>query len=300
MLEVLLKWVRNYFGFNKTETYGVLVIHLAIAVMLCFPIILEYYFDMDFQPVEYAAPPTASNPVEAKPEMIRTDSLFTFDPNLASSVELVQLGLKEFLAERIVKFRSRGGWFEAPDDLNKIFGIDSVWVEKVKPFVQIQRKNSLRAIPQKKISPVYTKKVPDSEAESTPKILDLNLADTVDLKRIRGIGPALSLRIVKFRDLLGGFVDMSQLKEVYGLSPEVLEQLHRNFFVETKFLPVQININICTKLELEKHPYISAKNAELIINYRLNHQPLTAADLEKIPAISKDQLKKILPYLSFE
>lgn len=298
----LLKWLRNYFGFSKTETYGVIVVHLAISVMLVLPIILEYYLEKDFQPGEYNLHETkVSNAVEVKPEMLPADSLFAFDPNLATSVEFVKLGLKKFLAERIINFRSKGGGFQAPDDLNKIFGIDSAWVEKVKPFVEIQQKTTVKSsAPPMKRNPVYSKKDSAGFTKSSPVILDVNLADTTDLKRLRGIGSALSSRIIKFRDLLGGFVDMGQLTEVYGLSPEVLELLSQNFLVDSGFLPLQIKINECTKEELQKHPYVSPKTAELMINYRLNHYPVTPADLEKIPTISRDQLEKILPYLSFE
>ena len=51
---------------------------------------------------------------------------------------------------------------------------------------------------------------------------DLNTASAEDLQRVRGIGPTLSERIVKFRTRLGGFSENDQLKEVYGLTEEIV------------------------------------------------------------------------------
>ena len=41
--------------------------------------------------------------------------------------------------------------------------------------------------------------------------LELNMADAQDLEVLPGLGPVLSQRIVRFREMLGGFHDIDNL-----------------------------------------------------------------------------------------
>lgn len=55
--------------------------------------------------------------------------------------------------------------------------------------------------------------------------LDLNTADADSLARIRGIGPALANRIVSAREERGGFRSVSDLDDVDGIGPKLLERI---------------------------------------------------------------------------
>lgn len=55
--------------------------------------------------------------------------------------------------------------------------------------------------------------------------LDLNSADADSLARIRGIGPALANRIVAAREARGGFRSVSELDDVDGIGPKLLERI---------------------------------------------------------------------------
>lgn len=52
------------------------------------------------------------------------------------------------------------------------------------------------------------------------EILELNTCDSASLESLPGLGPVLSARIIKYRNLLGGYASVDQLKEVYGLSED--------------------------------------------------------------------------------
>lgn len=67
----------------------------------------------------------------------------------------------------------------------------------------------------------YNKK---SSSYDTVRV-ELNSADTTELKRLRGIGSVLSARIVKYRTKLGGFSSVEELKNVYGLSDETYQSI---------------------------------------------------------------------------
>ena len=51
-------------------------------------------------------------------------------------------------------------------------------------------------------------------------VVELNSADTTALKKVPGIGSVFAKRIIKYRELLGGFYSVEQLGEVYGIDEE--------------------------------------------------------------------------------
>ena len=55
--------------------------------------------------------------------------------------------------------------------------------------------------------------------------LPLNRATAEDLDRIPGIGPGLAQRIVEFRQALGSFSSLGQLKEVNGIKEKTYEKI---------------------------------------------------------------------------
>lgn len=144
------------------------------------------------------------------------------------------------------------------------------------------------------------------KVESKPKHkyvlapFDINYADTIQLKKLRGIGPVLSKRIIKFRDVLGGYVSKDQLAEVYGLQDSVLWQMDSLIFISEDFEPSKININETAERELSKHPYISRSMAKALVNYKFQHGAFTSIEeLSNIHLIDSLTLVKITPYISF-
>ena len=138
----------------------------------------------------------------------------------------------------------------------------------------------------------------ESEKEKSEPIIisDLNLASMEDLQQVRGIGPAYSKRIVKFRDLLGGFSSNDQLKEVYGLEAETIEEVQKYFSVQSS--PDKLEINSDSAKVLANHPYISYDLAWIIINYRKQNGNINSADdLKKIKAIDEETFVRLKPYL---
>ncbi|GAB4240667.1 MAG: hypothetical protein Tsb0034_17230 [Ekhidna sp.] len=137
---------------------------------------------------------------------------------------------------------------------------------------------------------------PDTELKTATVIRDLNTATMDELQEVRGIGPAFSERIVKYRELLGGFYSMLQLSEVYGLTPETIQNIQKGFEIQSSPRPFQIN-NDSAKV-LARHPYIDYDLAWVIINYRKqNGDLLSADDLKKIKAIDDSTFARLKPYL---
>ncbi len=155
----------------------------------------------------------------------------------------------------------------------------------------------------------YTKKVKSSTpkksfeerkkeiAEVKPVVvLDLNKATAEDLQKVKGIGPSFSERIVKYRDLLGGFSEKTQLSEVYGLEDEVIEKLLGQFSIQSGVQKIPINSD--SLKVLAKHPYISYDMAKIILNYRKAHGDFEQLeDLMKIKTIDENVFLRLKPYL---
>ena len=137
--------------------------------------------------------------------------------------------------------------------------------------------------------------------KSYPKIsVELNSADTTMLKQIYGIGSVLSKRIVRYRDLLGGFHIKNQLLDVYAMDTNVYEDFKHQISVDLSLVQ-KIDINFASANELSKHPFISYKLANSIVNYRSNHGEFSRDyELMNLYLIDTVTFNILSPYLDFD
>ncbi len=227
--------------------------------------------------------------ISAKEKIKPTEvQFFSFDPNTLPEEKFKQLGLSSFLASRIVRYREKGGTFRKAEDVGKIYDMDSTWFKKARPWITITSSTTTQPLR------IVVKK------STVIEIIDINTADSIQLMKIYGIGPALSKRIRTFRDRLGGFISMDQLKEVYGLDTMIVKELRKRFFIAENFIPQRININVA-KPEDVKHPYIKWKEVQAIVAYRKQHGDLKSIDqLTEIKILSHEWIEKVTPYLTIE
>ncbi|MDQ2178226.1 ComEA family DNA-binding protein [Marinifilum sp. D714] len=205
--------------------------------------------------------------------------LFDFDPNTITKAEWEKLGVDSRLSNRIIKYLSTGARFKNADDISKIYGFDSLLLVRIKPFVQIK---------------------PLKNASVKIELIDLNSADTTILKTLPGIGKILSKRIVKYKDMLGGYISKSQLLEVYGISEETFQSIENRVCVSPAVLQ-KISINDCNAKLLGKHPYISRRISSDIVKYRERVGKFSSLDDLKTKHLLTDSVfQKIEPYLSIE
>ena len=138
-------------------------------------------------------------------------------------------------------------------------------------------------------------------SKATKETFDLNVADSVALDGVYGIGPALARRIISYRDKLGGFILEEQLYEVWGLDSSVVTRAMEQAVIAADFVPRRIKINTATELELASHPYIRHKTARVIVAYRFQHGNFSSIeDLGKTIFIDAKNFDRIKPYLTLE
>ncbi len=293
----VMAWIRAFFGLSRRETRGFLIL-LPLLVLSLF-ITPSYRWWKASQTRDFTKENQELDSLLATWKWVeKNDSiddieiqLFTFNPNTATKEELANLGFPTNLVNRLDNYRSKNGRFVIKSDLMKLYGMDSSLYVRLYPFIDLPVEKTTKTY-----EPTPSEKKP---IVATKEKFDLNLADTTQLIRIYGIGNKLSQRIIKYRNALGGFISMNQLREVYGLDSTVVAELNKKAFVSLDFNPNQLDVNSATEKELAVHPYISNKLAKAITAYRFQHGNfMSLEDLTKIALVDEAFYTKIKPYLT--
>ena len=154
-------------------------------------------------------------------------------------------------------------------------------------------------------APVRTDRYPGPPPETKrpeaylPKLkpgatIDLNTADTTLLKRVPGIGNSFARRIVKYRDLLGGYYVVEQLQEVYGMDRERYDAIYPYFTVGTAVRPLTLTID-----SISYHPYLSWRHKRTLRRLLEAEQPLDWSHLMATGDFTRDDSLRLAPYMPF-
>lgn len=288
--------IRAFFGFSRTETNAfVILLPLILVLLFSEPLYRQFYFDRDSFIFDIDRTDSLLASMDRKyPDSLRaskpvsnTVHFYPFDPNMIQAHQYVSFGLPEKVASRIERYREKGGRFFKKEDLLRIYGMDTGWFLQAKKWITIPPVLSQNKKPERKIQ--------------SREVLDINVADSTQLLAVYGIGPVLCKRILTFRDKLGGFVSMDQLKEIYGLDTSVVRNMKKRFIVSPEFHPRTINLNTASLEELDSHPYISRKEAQAIITYRLQHQAFLSIDqVGAIKLLDQKWVDRARPYFTIE
>jgi DNA uptake protein ComE-like DNA-binding protein len=130
-------------------------------------------------------------------------------------------------------------------------------------------------------------------------VIELNAADSAKLTGLPGIGGSFAMRIIRYRDRLGGFCRKEQLKEVFGLDSLTYAGLQAQVRVDASHIK-KIPVNKVSFDELSHFPYLSFKQMNAIIQFREQHgEYASLGDMKNIAILDDGILRKIEPYLSF-
>lgn len=131
------------------------------------------------------------------------------------------------------------------------------------------------------------------------KAIDLNKCDSASLEALPGLGPVLSSRIIKYRNLLGGFAQVSQLNEVYGLSEEIYNIVSGMLKADPADIR-KIDINTADYRQLIRLPYFERYEVTSILKYReLSGKIKSCDDLVGNGIITSEKAEKVKWYLEF-
>lgn len=220
-------------------------------------------------------------------------TIYPFNPNFISDVKGYRLGMSVEELDRLFAFRKQNKYVNSAKEFQSVTGVSDSLLATISPYFKFpdwvnQPKKEYVKI-ENKISNVKPKTK-----------IDINLATQEDLIKVYGIGPALSERILKQREVLGGFVSMEQLDFVWGLNPDVIENVNKSFAVVSTSGIKKIKVNELSIKELSKFPYFNYTIAKEIVTYRsMKGDIQNIEDLTKINGFPVEKLKFIALYLEF-
>lgn len=224
--------------------------------------------------------------------------LAPFNPNTADSATFRQLGLPAWMARNILRYREKGGVFRRAEDFRKIYSLTEEQYNTLQPYIRIPATDSTDQRP----SLFLVDRRKDSLQQAKPlkyepgTRVDLNRADTTELKKIPGIGSGIARLINGYRQQLGGFYSLSQLEEI-DLD---YRQLADWFRIDTTTIR-RIPVNRASVDRLRRHPYLNFYQAKALVEYRRKHGPLKSLKpFVLYEEFTREDLERIGHYLSFE
>ena len=205
------------FTFTHSQKKGILLLVLILLVAMSALFVFKHY--MAHRP--YDQPVMAQNFAQPVPVQ---DSTLRLDINLADSAQWTQLkGIGPTLSQRIIRYRNSIGGFRNVEQVSKVYGIQPELFSAIEANLYYNRFSAPPSSPAKTIH--------RTQKKSYPK-LDINTASAEDFEALPGIGKTLSKRIVKYRNSLGGFASIDQLKRVYYLEPETFSQIKPYIYLD--------------------------------------------------------------------
>jgi competence protein ComEA len=309
-----MKWkqfFRDYLQFTQKERIGVLTILFLVFTIIFLPKMVIHKTSSepansdtawiaavkrleikDHEPVSQRGDNYKTYQFDRPKNNLRQHVLFFFDPNTLDDDGWNKLGLPEKTIHTIRNYLGKGGRFNKVEDLKKVYGLRVDDYVKLEPFVRIE--NNEAGIVR---SQVESKERELGNKPHSFQAIDINTADTSAFISLPGIGSKLALRIVNFRDKLGGFYSVNQVGEVYGLADSTFQKIKR-YLIPGNTAIKKINVNTATTDELKAHPYIRYAIAGPIISYRNEHGPFSKIEeIKKVMAVTNDIYDKLAPYL---
>ena len=291
---------QDYFSFTSSERRGIVVL-LCLMVLVFIADKLIFYFEKPRKADEELFN-TMLAQTGNTPDLIKPQSLFTFNPNTIDSLALDSLMLPLQIKRNLLRYRHAGGRFKTPDDFQKMYGMTDSIFAVISDYIKVSESSIIEnkeIIPEKErfVIPEKEDTVPAIVEQKVVSKIELNHATAEELLKLYGIGEVLSERIIKYRDLLGGFYSIDQLKEVYGLRPETFELVKDKLMVDISGITM-LNVNFAEVRELTRHPYLETSEVKNIIAYREKNGFIEDISiLRRDSVLSEDSFNKIKPYL---
>lgn len=298
---MLLKLLKEYFRFNRRSR--VVILCLLVAVFLTY-LTLFILKNMDFvqkDDVNNRALKAQMDSLLMKlhEEEAMAYRLDTFDPNAIDEKGLVEMGFSEKHAKSWIKYRKFNPMYSV-EDVSKLYFVDDTLLERLSPYLKFSiRPKSVQHAPWKK-KKYSNKTYPTYDHKPTFKgTIDINTSDTADWIKLKGIGSFLAKQIIQYKERLGGFHSLDQLKEVKYLRPETIESLKGQLELKTKKVRT-VNLNEAEWREIIRHPYFDKELTNAVCRYRRSYgQIFSLQELYENGLITKSKWEQIKPYCSF-
>jgi DNA uptake protein ComE-like DNA-binding protein len=294
---MIFKTIKSFFKYSRQQRSGVFLLFTIIIVVQ-----LTYFF-IDFSSFSKESPEKEKwLSLQSQIDSLKQEKLdyvpkiYPFNPNFITDYKGYKLGMSVSEIDRLLAFRKQNKYVNSPQEFQAVTKVSDSLLNAISPYFKFPD-----WVKNKKEFVAY-KKYPNTAFAKKDKIviIDINQASQEDLIKIYGIGEAISIRILKFKESLGGFVSMEQMNDVWGLSPEVIDNLNTHFKISAIPTVRKIDINNASIKELSLFPYFKYPISRNIVTFRsMNGDIKNSEDLTKIKGLSIEKAKIIALYLNF-
>jgi len=290
--------LKSLFVFTSDQRKGIFALLFVIVILQ-----LAYYF------VDFTKPTNEDSlakkewlAMQSKIDSLKASNpkyiakIYPFNPNFITDYKGYKLGLSVQEIDRLLDYRKENKYVNSPKEFQAVTQISDSLLNAISPYFKFPDWVKNKA--EKKGYVKYENKAFAKKEKIVLK--DINLATQEDLIKIYGIGDVISLRILKLKETLGGFVSMEQMNDVWGLSPEVIAGLNSHFKVYTLPNIKKIDINNASLKEISQFSYFKYALAKEIVIYRsMNGDIKNVEDLTNIKGFPVEKARIIALYLDF-
>ena len=285
---------KSHFEFDNQQRSGILLLCFLIVGLFC---VLYFYTPQPVLLLDTSSPKVLKQ--QAYVDSLRLEALerkkpkrYPFNPNFISDYKAYTLGLTPSEFDRLSSYRSKNKWINSIKDFKLVTKASDSLMAELGPLFKFPNWVVKSSSSPKKVSSLVL---------SYKDKIDLNVATSTQLQQVRGIGPALSARIISYKDKLGGFSVDKQLLSVWGLSESVVANVLAGFTVKTPKQIHQISVNTASASDIATISGISYDLAKQIWEFRVLRQEIVSlSELQKIEGMTASKYALIELYLHVE
>ena len=285
---------KSHFEFDNQQRSGILLLCFLIVGLFC---VLYFYTPQPVLLLDTSSPKVLKQ--QAYVDSLRLEALerkkpkrYPFNPNFISDYKAYTLGLTPSEFDRLSSYRSKNKWINSIKDFKLVTKASDSLMAELGPLFKFPNWVVKSSSSPKKVSSLVL---------SYNDKIDLNVATSTQLQQVRGIGPALSARIISYKDKLGGFSVDKQLLSVWGLSESVVANVLAGFTVKTPKQIHQISVNTASASDIATISGISYDLAKQIWEFRVLRQKIVSlSELQKIEGMTASKYALIELYLHVE
>lgn len=280
-----MKNIKSQFVFSKQQRIGVFLLLLLIVVLQ-----LVYYY-VDFSSVgqnEFSKEELVAFQKEVDSVVLVNKKqqyiIHPYNPNFISDHKGYTLGMSIEEIDRLHVFRKQNKYVNSANEFQQVTKVSDSLLKEMSPYFKFPEWVVKRQLEKYKAK-YYNK--------------NLNAASAKDLVKAANVEYKIAYRVINFRDKLGGFVQISQLKDVYGIKLSEYEDIRSKFQLKTLPKIRKININLADASELASLVYINNSLAQNIVDERLLRQGFSSLEeLKFVERFPEEKLERIKLYLT--
>ena len=201
-----------------------------------------------------------------------------FEPFAIDTVGVEYLRLIGFStrqAEALIDYRNRGSGIFSMNELRDCYAVSEEMADSLSHFIVLSVRDPHKGL------------------------VEINSADSVTLRKVRGIGSKTVVALLQYRKLLGGFVRKEQIAELKCVTEENFLRICEQIYCDSCKIS-KIDINFAPASDFERHPYMTQQAVERIIETReLKGGWRSIEEMTDDDIFGKEQAEAIAPYLLF-